>query len=456
MTATDHNTINHQAAVDVEDARYPDMIIMTGEEVTTSRGHALAYNTGRLIPWNLATITEQQIIDSTNNSVTAYGRGFMYLAHPHYPGLPWVNLDVRKNTGLEVWNGFYAPTHPVNVLTFNDWDSLNKLGRHYLGISNSDAHNPAVVGKNYIMAYLDSFSKQEIISVMRDRGHYFGTNGPLLNFFIDTVMMGGNVSAPAGGKIVTIHIAGKSNSSADIDVIRLLKNGTVINTWNPAASTASYSITDTGVPGDFYRIELQSGSGYAYSNPVWIMMSVESPLPVTLLSFTGKEINGKVDLNWITVSEVNNNMFELERSMDGIKFSTIAKAKGAGNSRLRLHYNYLDETPLNGINYYRLNQVDFDGRFKHSDVISVNVSKTELVSLQIYPNPGDGIFTLKLPDNKMAKVEVYNSSGKMVWSASATQSSTYKLNLSGHAKGLYVVKVLATNGTHWQQTLMNK
>jgi hypothetical protein len=272
MTATDHNTLNQKADVDFQDAKYEDMIIMTGEEVTTSKGHCLAYNTGAIIPWNLNVVTQQQIIDSTNKAKTQYGNGFMYLAHPHYPGLPWLDYSVRRHAGLEVWNGFYYATHSVNSLTFKDWDSLNVLGLHLLGISNSDAHNPAVVGKNYIMAYLEDFTKEEIISSMRDKGTYFGTNGPLLNLMLEGTMMGGNIKSSPSGRTISIDVEGNSNSTNPVTAMRLLKNGKVIKTWNPNAGKAAYKITDNGKPGDFYRLELESGSTfYAFSNPVWVI-----------------------------------------------------------------------------------------------------------------------------------------------------------------------------------------
>ena len=272
LTATDHNTINQKGDVDIQNALYDDMIIMTGEEVTTSRGHALAYNTGALIPWQLGTYTHQQMIDSTNNSTTQYGKGFMYLAHPHYPGLPWRDYTVRNQTGLEVWNGFYHATHSVNALTFQDWDSLNNIGLRFLGISNSDAHNPAVVGKNYIMAYLTEFSKQEIINVIRDKGCYYGTNGPRLNFTIEGQMMGSDVKVAAAGKMISIDIEAYSNSEQEIDYVRLLKNGVEMQKWTPAnTKNFTQSLQANVIPGDFIRMELKSGTGFAYSNPIWFV-----------------------------------------------------------------------------------------------------------------------------------------------------------------------------------------
>jgi hypothetical protein len=339
MTATDHNTLAQKADVDFQDAKYADMIIMTGEEVTTSKGHCLAYNTGALIPWNLNVVTQQQIIDSTNSSKTIYGKGFMYLAHPHYPGLPWLDYTVRRQAGLEVWNGFYHATHSVNSLTFRDWDSLNKLGMHFLGISNSDAHNPAVVGKNYIMAYLNDFTKEEIIKSMRDKGNYFGTNGPLLNLMMEQNMMGSNIKSPATGRSISITVEGNSNSTNPVTAMRLIKNGTIIKTWNPNNLKADYQLNDNGKPGDFYRLELETtNGGYAYSNPIWVIKGAANA-NLAKLSVDSILLSGFDSLKLKYTAKVSKTSFTLQAvAVDTNATVTIQKPADLGS------FNALDRT----------------------------------------------------------------------------------------------------------------
>ena len=80
-------------------------------------------------------------------------------------------------------------------------------------------------------------------------------------------------------------------------------------------------------------------------------------LPVELISFTTSTIDGHVQLNWVTQSEINNDYFTVERSVDGINFTPISKVNGAGNSSERLNYSTFDNTPLNGTSYYRLKQI---------------------------------------------------------------------------------------------------
>jgi hypothetical protein len=105
-------------------------------------------------------------------------------------------------------------------------------------------------------------------------------------------------------------------------------------------------------------------------------------LPVELISFTGKQLEKHNVLVWVTASEINNDYFEIERSANGVTFETIGIIKGANNKQQH-QYEYRDEHPFVGINYYRLKQVDTDGKFAYSDIIILkNTHKGEV---GVYP-----------------------------------------------------------------------
>jgi hypothetical protein len=114
-----------------------------------------------------------------------------------------------------------------------------------------------------------------------------------------------------------------------------------------------------------------------------------NPLPVTLVSFTGKPVEETVVLDWVTASEFNNDYFEVQRSEDGLTFETLGKVDGSGTSNVRKDYQFTDVEPIIGVNYYRLKQVDTNGVFEYSKVIAVSFSQDDLGGSQIvvYPNP---------------------------------------------------------------------
>jgi hypothetical protein len=119
------------------------------------------------------------------------------------------------------------------------------------------------------------------------------------------------------------------------------------------------------------------------------LLNGNNPLPVTLVSFTGKPVNETVVLDWATASEFNNDYFEVQRSEDGLTFETLGKVNGNGTTNVRKDYQFTDVEPIIGVNYYRLKQVDTNGAFEYSKVIAVSFSQDDLGGSQIlvYPNP---------------------------------------------------------------------
>jgi len=114
---------------------------------------------------------------------------------------------------------------------------------------------------------------------------------------------------------------------------------------------------------------------------------VNSPLPVQLISFNANVLNEKVQLNWVTASELNNKSFTVERSQNGLDFSPILTLDGAGTTNLKTTYRAEDKNPFPGLSYYRLLQVDFDGTKSYSSVVAVRISENNLGVTAIYPNP---------------------------------------------------------------------
>jgi hypothetical protein len=106
-----------------------------------------------------------------------------------------------------------------------------------------------------------------------------------------------------------------------------------------------------------------------------------SPLPIELTTFDVKQIDNKIEITWTTATEINNDFFTIERSADGINFYEIKKIKGAGNSSTSKHYSIYDIEPPTGINYYRLKQTDYDGKYKYYELKAIEfISITTLIT----------------------------------------------------------------------------
>lgn len=156
-------------------------------------------------------------------------------------------------------------------------------------------------------------------------------------------------------------------------------------------------------------------------------------LPIELISFNASAENEKVLLEWQTASESNTDYFEVERS--GSPFETIGKIKAAGNSSVTKKYTFADEKPKEGIAYYRLKEINLNGKFIYSNVIAVEYKSTT-PQLFIYPDPAsDGYiyFSIKTPIKENISFLLCNSIGKIVCSKTITpeqQGNTLMINSS--------------------------
>ncbi len=160
--------------------------------------------------------------------------------------------------------------------------------------------------------------------------------------------------------------------------------------------------------------------------------SLDNPLPVQLISFTGQVAGEKVNLTWITASELNNDFFTLQRSADGAEFESIAEIKGAGTIQTISHYEFVDQTPLPDLSYYRLKQTDFDKKSTYSKVIAVNVNLPG--ELSMYPNPVNRETPVTL--NRKGNYILTNNLGVIVLKV----KNTNEIDVSSLPAGLYTVR----------------
>jgi hypothetical protein len=165
-------------------------------------------------------------------------------------------------------------------------------------------------------------------------------------------------------------------------------------------------------------------------------------LPATLTEFTGRlDADQDAVLNWTTASEFNNRQFDLETSRDGITFSLLATINSQGNSATTQQYSYLHIKPTSGVNYYRLKQIDWNGDFEYSKIISLTVANTTSRSF-VYPVPAKNAITINF-GNLITKteLEIFSADMKNVRREMINGSSLTKtLDISNLSKGIYFIR----------------
>lgn len=171
-----------------------------------------------------------------------------------------------------------------------------------------------------------------------------------------------------------------------------------------------------------------------------------SLLPVELLSFTAKAVGKEAHLNWITVSEFRNDHFEVERSNDGGRnFKTIGVVGGKGDSHVAVAYSFIDPTPGNGVNFYRLRQVDTDGRYGFSPIRAVRFDGISTgLEAKIWPNPAreEVHVSVLTSSGQETVVQVTDLTGAIHKVQVADDDhEVIKLDISSLAAGVYLINV---------------
>ncbi|MFM2285971.1 MAG: hypothetical protein RLZZ543_1468 [Bacteroidota bacterium] len=191
---------------------------------------------------------------------------------------------------------------------------------------------------------------------------------------------------------------------------------------------------------------ISSGSISNFSPFTLGSTSSENPLPVHLVHFGATPVNNEVALDWTTVSESNNNYFSIESSPDAVNFTEIGRVSGAGNSNTTLNYRSVDPRPHAGVSYYRLKQVDFDGKFMYSNIEVVSMSTLWDSDIVLSPNPVLSSVDIRLdPDDfHNPSIEIRDMQGRLLLvkdGITVDPQKPVRIDLSEFPHGLYFLQV---------------
>ncbi len=214
---------------------------------------------------------------------------------------------------------------------------------------------------------------------------------------------------------------------------------------NPKGRYAFNFFNDQGVAfwNEYRTIEYR-----AYAQNITINGLTGPVLPIILSNFTAVKTNATVDLQWITQTEINNKGFDIERSGD-MNFKTIGYVKSkadVGNSSKSLAYNFNDEKPLYGNNFYRLKQVDVNGKFSYSNIVSIKNNSNNLSIKLVQDNVSSNEIKIKTATNIAAKLQVSiaslngkNGFQKNIEIQAGENYSTFQLH--SISSGMYILTV---------------
>lgn len=172
-------------------------------------------------------------------------------------------------------------------------------------------------------------------------------------------------------------------------------------------------------------------------------------LPVEWISFRAEIEATDVLLNWQTATEINNEKFIIEHSKDGRFFNAIGALAGKGNSEVLTNYHFRHPNPSPGLHYYRLKQVNFDGMYEYSTIISVEMGHTDKFFGTVWPNPStDGFVNIELNSadyQKQCTIQLFSSTAQLLWQSDFALETGHNLltvDWSTFENGLYITKML--------------
>lgn len=254
------------------------------------------------------------------------------------------------------------------------------------------------------------------------------------------------------GQYSTVHCISKAGTAPYIYHWSSMLGGTFQNPNDSSTNYSSPPVSRDTI--DVVRVRVTDSNGK--TNFQYRLVEIKSAtLPVNLLSFTANKKDGLVVLNWSTASELDNDFFSIERSVDGKTWSTIGKLKGKGNTSAIQDYLFTDKEPMKELSYYRLSQTDNQGKSEGFRVLRLNPVKgisQKSNLLNVNPNPFSESFSFEIQSQKSesAEMSLFTAQGDVILKRTyAIRNGSNKLFFSNNGllnEGTYYIAVKSESG----------
>ncbi len=458
---------------------HPGFLAMYGMEwgVISNGGHVIVYGDGmdQLFGWETGSgawgaTSNYDVFVAKSDYTGANGlfktindrslqNTFATLAHPNisdFNNIANVAYDpvadaAVAGTAVESGPAFstttnYTEPSPVSMSFLNYFQTLLAKGYHAGPTVDHDNHNTTFgrTARTRTAVIAPALTKTEFTKGMYQM-HFYATEDcdTKVDFSLNTKPMG-TIFTDRFAPVINVNLTDATTSltGAVINLMYGAPGSGILAAKIATATGSSFSFTDNNLANNstgYYYLDIINGTSRIITSPIWYTRT-DGVLPVKLSSFTAQAVNDRVKLNWSTDQEINSKEFIVQHSADGAKWSTVATVAAAGNSSVQKNYNTFDLHPFTGINYYRLQQNDIDGKSAYSDIRTVRFADDAYVVL--YPNPVKDVLHVEYKnDNRMIVYQVSNIAGQILKQL-RSNTAINLINVSLIGSGVYFLKVM--------------
>ncbi|MFN4123740.1 MAG: T9SS type A sorting domain-containing protein [Flavobacteriales bacterium] len=205
--------------------------------------------------------------------------------------------------------------------------------------------------------------------------------------------------------------------------------------------------------GSYNAMDVVSNGPISSFSPFAVSYEFQEPLPVEMLDYRTQVLHDVVMVKWKTASETNSHYFDVERSRDLSHFEKVATHQAAYHSNKPTDYEVIDREPLAGVSYYRIVQVDMDGKTAIFGPMMVNLP-SQAADWIIYPNPCQSLLTISFQNmDSLQAVQLTDLQGNLIRNFTQIDStrSSLELDLQGVAKGIYFISIRSNKGIQYKR-----
>lgn len=472
-------------------ATTPNFLALFGMEwgVLSNGGHVLIYGTNQLIGWetnnyNVFVPRSDYLGTPETTGTTGLfrtlnnlgGNAFATFAHPSFSdfnnlsNLPYNATADSAVIGMAIASGPAFSTNttysdPPSSYSYLDYYSrMLSKGYHIGPMMDHDTHytNFGRSTNNRLVTIAPSISSSSFYNAMLNRNFYATEDcDTRVTFTINNQLMG-SIIASSQAPAISVYAIDPTNPTI-LPTIRLMYG--IAGSGIPAVqltSLTSNTLTYTDYALNtsnqaYYYLDITIAGNRTITSPIWYTKT--TVVPVQFLSFTALLNNTKnAILNWSTSKEINNQKFIIEKSLNGKDFFVLDSVFAKNETSIINHYSFIDKRIIEKTSYYRIKQIDVDGKFSYSSTVAINLATENKNMVALFPNPVQNVLNLNIQSTSNTKTAliITDITGRIVLHEQLTINRGVQiksLDINKLSKGNYHLTVLL-NGERIVQKLV--